>query len=566
MSESLLLKLLSILSGAIIIGCSSQTLMQEPRLNTQERAVKVLLSKWDNADEPGVAIAVSLDGKLEYSLGLGLANLEYEVPITLQTPFHSASLSKQFTAFSVLLLENEGLLSLDDDVRKHLPKLANFEHTITIRHLLHHTSGLRDAWTLAGAAGWRIDDPITDQHIKRLAYQQTGLNFVPGSKYEYNNLGYFLLAQIVEKVSEQTLSIFTQSRIFEPIGMTNTHFHDDNAKIVSGRAYSYYPESENFIKGNLNYGVVGPTGLFTTVEDLTKWAQNFESPLADTKGAVTAMKEQGILSSGTKLIYAMGQETRAYKGLTTWSHGGRDAGYRSFLLRIPSQKFSVSILSNTSQFDTAKVAYNIADIYLKDKPEYVEKVVSELQYPTEKQLKEFAGNYEVFPGLIFSITSDAEKLYFSNLGSPETMELKSLSSTEFILNPNRDISLIFVEENTGTVKSLKYKIGMHGELDAPRVELAPFDKNTLDLNEYTGRYYSKELNTEYMFAIVDGELVAQHTRLSDIPMTAYQDDVFSTPKWQFEKIAFIRDNNDHIIGCHVSGAVAERILFEKTMH
>ncbi|HFB54694.1 MAG TPA: class A beta-lactamase-related serine hydrolase, partial [Hellea balneolensis] len=413
--------------------------------------------------------------------------------------------------------------------------------------------------------GWQENDELTQAQANRLAYRQTGLNFTPGSKYQYNNLGYLLLAQVVEHVSGQTFAEFTQSRIFDPIGMNNSYFHDDNSKIVADRAYSYYPTGNGFSKAKYNYSIVGSTGLFTTAEDLIKWAQNFETPKAGTKHVIAAMREQGVLNSGAKIIYAMGQETNPYKGFTTWSHGGSDAGYRSFLLRIPEQKFAVSIMSNTSQFDTAKTAYNIADIYLKDKPDYTEPPVENIQYPTKEQLESYVGTYELFSGVILSITSDSKALYRSNLGSSDVGEIKPISPTEFMANPNIDASLIFVADEDGEVNALKYKIGMHGKLDAQRIELAPFDITSAHLDEYVGRYYSKELDTEYVFAIVDGELVAQHIRSADMPMTPYQKDTFSTFRTQL-KMAFIRDEDSNIIGCYISGTYADNILFEKVAH
>jgi CubicO group peptidase (beta-lactamase class C family) len=565
MSKSLFLKSLTILGGALIVSCSSPTPQKTQHQNTQQKAVETLLAEWDNADAPGVAIAVSLDGKLEYSLGLGVANLEYGVPITPQTPFAAASLSKQFTAFSILLLEEDGLLSLDDDVQIYLPALKKLDHTITIRQMLNHTSGLRETGTLLRLAGWQETDAVTQEQANRLAYRQTGLNFEPGSKFQYNNLGYLLLAQVVEHVSGQPYSEFTQTRIFGPIGMTNTHFHDDNTQIVTGRAYSYYTTNDGFSKGNLNHNIIGSTGLFTTAEDLVKWAQNFETPIAGSKDIIETMKERGVLNSGTKNIYAMGQETNPYKGFTTWSHGGRDAGYRSFLLRIPEQKFSVSIMSNASQFDTAKTAYGIADIYLKDKPQFIEKPVSKIQYPTEEQLERYVGNYELLGGLIFSVTRDSDTLYLSTIGSSQNGKLEPASPTEFIVNPTLDRSLIFVADEDGEVRSLKYKLGMHGKLDAPRIELAPFDKASVHLGDYVGRYYSKELDTEYVFTIVEGELVARNIQFSDMPMTPYQKDTFITGQTQL-KMAFIRDDASNVIGCHISGTYADRILFEKIVH
>ncbi|MBK7598693.1 MAG: serine hydrolase [Acidobacteria bacterium] len=257
--------------------------------------------QYDKPGSPGCSLAVVRDGKVVYKHGYGYANLEYDIPISPSTVFHVASVSKQFTAFAITLLASEGRLKLDDDIRKYLPEVPDFGKTITIKHLIYHTSGLRDQWELLAMAGWRLDDVITKEHILKIIRNEKELNFEPGAEHLYCNSGYTLLAVIVERVSGQSFRQFTNDRIFKPLGMANTHFHDDHEMIVKNRAYSYQPEKAGGFKlSALNYANAGATSLFTTAEDMTRWALNFEDMKLGGKAVIDQMHEQGILNSGKK--------------------------------------------------------------------------------------------------------------------------------------------------------------------------------------------------------------------------------------------------------------------------
>jgi CubicO group peptidase (beta-lactamase class C family) len=266
----------SLLSVLVLVAATRLAQAQGDVGELNSRADK-LFAAYDKPDSPGCALAVIKDGTVLHKRGFGRANLETDAPITPGTVFHVASVSKQFTAFAILLLAKDGKLSLDDDVRKHIPELADFGKTVTIRHLIHHTSGLRDQWRLLKMAGWRMEDVITERDILDLVFRQKELNFAPGAEYLYSNTGYTLLAVIVARVSKQSFREFTQERIFKPLAMTSTHFHDDHRQIVKNRAYSYRParRGAEFELVPLQYANVGATSLFTTVEDLTKWDRNF---------------------------------------------------------------------------------------------------------------------------------------------------------------------------------------------------------------------------------------------------------------------------------------------------
>src|SRR6266849_6021005 len=277
--------------------------------------VDKLFEKWNRTDSPGCALSVMKDGHIIYKHGYGMADLDHNVTTTPSTVFHVASMSKQFTAASIVVLAQQGKLSLDDDVRKYIPELPDFGSLITIRNLIHHTSGLRDQWNLLGLAGWRYSqDLITDDDVLSIRSRQKDLNFPPGSKYMYSNTNYTLLAQVVKRVSGQSFREFTTSRIFQPLGMRNTHFRDDHAEVVKNMAYGYVPAKDTFRISITNFDTVGATSLLTTVEDLALWDENFYNPRVGGPEMIRQMLERGKLNDGEQLDYAFGLVIGKHRG------------------------------------------------------------------------------------------------------------------------------------------------------------------------------------------------------------------------------------------------------------
>jgi len=527
----------------------------------REAAVAALLQSWNAPDGPGAAVTVTLDGEIAATVAVGSANLEQAAPVTPTTAFHVASVSKQFTAFAILLLEQGGRLSIDDPLTKHVPEAAAYG-PVTLRQLMNQTGGVRDDGVLLAMAGWRNEDMSTDEQALEMLLRQRRGNFAPGAAYQYTNGGYGLLNEVVRRVSGRSLADFCRERMFIPLGMTRTRFHDDASIIVSGRAESYRRSGDRYVRDILTNAQTGATGLVTTAEDLSRWARNFETPVVGGPVLFRRMEEQGVLNDGTVNIYAQGQEHRPYKGLDTWSHGGRDAGFRAFLLRIPGERFTVSVLSNAADFDTAKVAFAAADLYLSDRPAWRPAPEPAPTTPTPEQLADYAGTYEIFPGLFFKISTDGRRLLFA-VGDEEPTTLPVLSATRFELNPRSDLSLEF-PETPGAARGLKYRLGLHGALDAPRVDLAPFAPETVNLEDFTGRFYSAELETEYVFRIEEGRLILRHPRLPAITLRPYQPDLFAGSDTNFGRFAFERNAAGRVTGFRLSGPVVEGVTFVRT--
>jgi CubicO group peptidase (beta-lactamase class C family) len=544
----------------------------EPKGSTPGKQVDQLFTAWNNPNSPGAAVAVARDGKIIFEKGYGSADLEYNIPITPATIFHIASLSKQFTAFSVLLLEGEGKLSINDDVRKYIPEVPDFGKVITLNQLMHHTSGLRDQWDLLAMAGWRLDDIITKDQIMRLVSRQRDLNFNPGDEFLYCNTGFTLLAEVVARVSRQTFAEFTRTHIFEPLKMTNTLFYDDCEKIVKNRAYSYHFDSTGVKKSILSYSVVGATSLFTTVEDLSRWAMNFENPVVG-KDIINEMNIKAILNKGDTINYAMGQGIGVYKGLKFNAHDGADAGYRTSLFRFPDQNFSVNVLSNVASFNPSAMAQRIADIYLKDKEiTLTQKKEAEVgkeseAAPDKKDVKidhdtllAYCGQYELQPGNVATFSLDDDNMLVEAPGLQKTPAIP-VSSTTFSVNAVQAI-VTFVRDSTGKVEQIK--VQMNGqEIRAKR--LPDFDPAKLNLAEYTGDYYSPELCTTYSFTVESGKLIARNFRTGDVHLTPVKTDNFSGDQWYFGNIEFVKDNNNTVTGCKVSTGRVRNLMFEKTV-
>ena len=334
-----------------------------------EARVDAVLSKW-SAATPGCAVGVSLKGTSVVEKARGMADLEHDVPIRPDTIFEAGSLSKQFTAAAILLLARDGKLSLDDQVRKYIPELPDYGAPLTIRHMLNHTSGLRDWGSVAAIAGWpRTTRVHTHAHVLDIVSRQRELNFPSGTRYSYSNTGYNLAAIIVSRVSGQPFAEFTRARIFVPLGMTRTSWRDDYTRIVKDRAIAYSADSGGFSTDMPFENVHGNGGLLTTVGDLLRWTRNFSQPIVGDAAFVKEEQEPGRFNDGRQHNYALGLVVGMYRGVREVSHSGATAGYRAWLSDYPERQVAVAVLCNVSSGNATQYAHTIADIYLgEEKP------------------------------------------------------------------------------------------------------------------------------------------------------------------------------------------------------
>src|SRR5712671_1379101 len=390
-------------SAAIVLFWSGCIAASKNSDEKSAAAVDEVFGDLAKAGSPGCALGVYRDGKIIYAKGYGLANLEENVPITPQSVFDIGSTSKQFTSASILLLEKQGKLSVNDDVRKYLPELPDYGQRITILQLLNHTSGLRDYLSLMELAGINTDSVTTDVDALALITRQKALNFAPGSDFLYSNTGFFLLSVIVQRISGKTLREFAGENIFAPLEMTHTQYRDNHAALIANRALAY-EERENKDGYTLDVSYFEQTGdgaVHTSVEDLLKWDENFYSPRVGGKEFLGEIQERGKLNNGKVLDYAKGLRLQDYRGLQTVSHGGAWGGYRAELLRFPEQHFSIACLCNVGNANPTKRAHEVADVYLgslmqprdQRKPEETERKEKNEISLTAQQSESYAGDY-----------------------------------------------------------------------------------------------------------------------------------------------------------------------------
>jgi CubicO group peptidase (beta-lactamase class C family) len=327
-----------------------------------------VFAAWDRPGSPGCALGIVRDGQLVYTHGYGSANLDYELPNGPRMVYYAGSVSKQFTAAAVALLAEEGRISLDDDVRRWFPELPDYGRRITVRHLIHHTSGLRDIYVLMDLAGVRLEDVFSDEDAIALIARQKELNFLPGDDYLYSNSGYFLLAQLVERVTGESLRVYADNRIFRPLGMTDTHFHDRPGHIVKNRVISYMPDGDGFRVSYLgNFDKIGAGGLYTTIEDLLRWDRNFYTRTVGGATFLETIHTRGVRTDGDTLTYAFGLTLSERRGLRTVRHGGSMMGFKADVVRYPDVRVSILTLCNLGTIDPGALADSVADVILADR-------------------------------------------------------------------------------------------------------------------------------------------------------------------------------------------------------
>jgi len=549
------------LSLLLLILFSIYSCAQTNRIDKIE-AVDDLFKKWDNLTSPGAAIGIIQNGELVYSKGYGLANLEHNIPNSPQTAFSIASNSKQFTAASIVLLSLKGKLDLNQSLRSFFPEFPEYAKNITIENLLHHTSGLRDYAQITYLSGLRPDDYYNDEDILKWITSQKELNFLPGEKHLYCNSGYWLLGQIVNKVSGMSLADFAQKEIFEPLGMTNTRFLNNNTMIIKQRASGYSPSrSGGFRNISSMLEQTGDRGIYTTVEDIKKWDDEFYERKILNDSFWKLMTTYGVLNNGESIDYAFGLQIKEHKGLKTISHGGRAPGYLSDIIRFPEQNFTIIIFTNTADANATRLSYQIADIFLKDhfkEPSNIKskRKINVIKLPNNTLKKYEASYWNTKDSYSRKIALRNDTLRY--VRSPRSMNsLLPISKNEFkMLNtpPSAEVfvrfqqgnKMIFIENGT-EVGTFKTYIPTAYSLD--------------DLQLFLGIYFSEEIEAYYEFKIEKDEILRLYINGREtVPLRPVMDNLFSSPMGIFK---FKRNSKDVIESFRVSTPRVIGVTFKK---
>jgi CubicO group peptidase (beta-lactamase class C family) len=484
-------------------------------------AVDRIFAGWTSSATPGCAVGVARNGKAILERAYGMANLEYDVPNTAETIFEAGSVSKQFTATAVVLLSLDGKLSLDDPIRKYLPELPAVDQPITIRHMLHHISGLRDWGVVAAAAGWpRGSRAHTQAHVLDIMSRQHALNYPVGSEYLYSNSNYNLSAMIVERVSGMPFSEFTRKRIFEPLGMTRTSWRDDYTRVVKGRSTAYSSSGTGPWRLDMPFeNAHGNGGLLTTVDDLLKWNQNFVTAAVGGAALLDELQRRGHLTNGRDISYALGLVVDEYRGVSEISHTGATGGYRAFLARYPRQTLSVALLCNVGNANPGGLGHRIADIFLGGDAQPATQAGSNPVQLTNTQLERFAGvwrNERTHEPVRISLGGGTLQSFRGRLSA--------LSENALLVPPSGQWELV----TSGASPARARLVSADGDTAFYARETV-WDPTASQLQSYAGTYTSHDAEATFTLSVKDGKLVATSRPDRTAQLTPMYRDAFTTP-------------------------------------
>lgn len=545
---------------------NTTTVFSQPIPDSTIRKIDSLFKTWDNNDSPGCAVGIVRNDSLIYTKGYGMANLEYGIAITPETIFHMASVSKQFTAYSIVLLAKQGKLQLDDDIHKYLSWFPDMKGKIKIRNLLNHTSGIRDQWQLLAISGTRLDDVITQDHIVKILGKQEALNFNAGEQYSYSNSGFTMLAEIVRSISGQSLRQFTDSAIFKPLGMNDTHFHDDYTEIVKNRSYSYErKDSTHYANSILSYSNAGATSLFTNINDMSKWIMNFYDHKVGDQKDIDLLTQKGKLNSGKELSYASGIVSDTYNGWRQFSHGGADAGYRTYVTVFPDLKMGFVVFSNLGDFNPGGKAYDIAGLFIKDTSKHKVSEISKKPDSSKAFLKDtitikkFTGSYISDDGMQISFRLFNKKLYADAFGRSFLLLKKDKDTFSLLVDPGVKFSF---SSNTSGDTSV-FAAFSSDEKHILKKYIADTSQADNLLRAYTGTYYCPELDCKYGISLKDHHLMLTNVKYNDTPLTLVGTDDLVNDFWWMGHLKIIRSNKNDITGFEVNNGRIMHLKFNK---
>lgn len=530
------------------------------------KAVDQLFAEF-GTDTPGAAVGVFRAGEVLYTKGYGMANLETAAIITPETSFHIASLSKHFTAFAVLLLAHEGKVDLDADIRTYLPYVPDFGRKITVRHLILHTSGLRDQESLMNFAGLPGNLVLSQANVIELVSRQRALSYEPGTEFSYNNTGYTLLAEIVRAASGMGLRQFAAERIFGPLQMRSTVFSDTLSDVVPGRATPYFRnDAGRWERSVLNQESFGATGVRTTLSDMARWANNFVTPVVGDRRLIEEYTRAGTLDDGTPLPYGFGLDCLKIAGATSVSHDGAEAKFTSTFIHFMDQKLSVVVLANTPA-KTRTRAEQIAAIYLGAKAgeeaPAVDAIPQRIQ-PSQPQSSSLAGLYASFGALVRLGYTDGK---LQLVRSKDTLDLVlradgTVDAGDEVRGKGEYYRII--RATNGTVQALQEGRADEGGRPIRYQRVHAVDAKRVDLNAYIGRYRSAELDATYSVYLEDGKLKARSLWSSKpLVLEPLYEDAFKGGSWMFSHIGFERRGGAKARALLLSNGRARNVRFER---
>ncbi len=530
-----------------------------------------LLSAYDGDDMPGAVVSVFKDGETLFEKAYGMANLTYGIPFEVDTPTNIGSTSKQFTAFAVMLLVERGEVSLDDDLRDHIPELPDLGETVTVRHILTHTSGYREFLNLLTMTGRRLDhgDYIGRDELISIVQRQPALQNAPGAEWNYNNTAFGLAAVLVERISGMTFPEFMAENVFGPIGMDRSMVRASPEHIVPGKAEGYTRGDDGTYRelGDLG-GAIGAGGIYTTVGDLEKWVQNFTTVDVGSEEIFEQMMTTYVLNDGDSTGYGFGLSIDEQRGLKRVQHGGADVAHRSMLAYYPEIGAGITTQSNNANFD-GSIAFRLAEAFFEDymEPEESDTADEEgVQFDAStydaESFDDFAGRYalDARPNFILTFSRDDDTFYAQATGQPQIEIVPTSVSTFSLIGV--EASVTFNRDADGEVDA----VTLHqGGADNRATRLAgdaqeEWAPTVADLGAFVGRFFSEEIETFYDVVLEEEELVLKQRRLDDRDLDSGETDTFNAGGME---VSFERDRNDQVIAFYMSNVRTRGVRFER---
>lgn len=517
-----------------------------------------LFSAWGKENNPGGVVLVSHKNKIVFSKAYGLANIPYQISNTEETVFSIGSVSKQFTAMGIVLLQLDGKILFDDDIKKYLPEFHNLGKPITIRQLLHHTSGVRSVPELLGLAGWRDGDAFSNDDVYRYLLKQRDLNFEPNSEFMYTNSGYILLAKIIENVSKKDFKSYMKEKVFQPLHMNATFIEEDCSKVMLKTAGSYSETAPSIFQTVENTDLTyGASNVYSTCADILNWSKYFYKAPKDWQKAFLMLETLNTLNSGKENNYAFGIVMDDFLGNRRIQHAGAIAGFRSIMYCYPDEDLQIVILANFTSNQLSKTANQISQLFLqnKSKPSAIDEVIN-----SNKLSVEVLQKYE---GMYWSDKNNyTRKIYVAN------------DTLWYLRSNNTKSPLIPISEAEFQMGGINEKLLVKFDVYAAKMNLffadnsvEPFEKfedkppTTEELKSYTGSFYSNELETTYTVTLKEGNLYGYQSRFGDFEIQVIKKDVLSWAGMSISK--YKRNENGDITGFSVTLNRIRNLWFEK---
>lgn len=526
-----------------------------------EGRVDQLMSMY-SGNAPGAAVLVMKDGEAVFQKSYGMANLAYEIPMNPDTRHNIGSTSKHFLTFGLLLLEEQGKLSLDDDIRKHIPELPDFEQKVTLRHIITHTSGYREFLNLLAMTGRNISSNLSTDKIIEIVQHQPELQNIPGAEFNYNNTGYALATEVIKRVTDTPFPQWMKENVFEPLDMNQTVVRSSSSQLVEERAMGYEPTEEGGFKEVTDLGgAMGAGGIHTTLGDFTKWIQNLLDPQLGTPEMFTKMTTPDTLNNGESTGYGLGLFIGEYKGLKRYQHGGADLAHRSSMLIFPGLDAAVVTQSNVSNFN-GSLSNSVVDVFFEEHLEEAEdsgetEDTTTFEYD-EEDFDALTGRYELsnMPGFVLTFSRDGDRIYTQATNQPEVDLTATSDSTFNLIGVNASVT--FHRKENGSVDSLT--LHQNGNHIARKLHWNP---SVESYKEYIGPYFSKEIETYYTVSLKDSTLMLNNYQFSEPNKLApAKEDAFSSG-FPIAEVKFVRDDQGVITGFEASNGRTRGVFFEK---